>query len=64
MTARLSSATTARLVAVSAGVVGILACILTPLLPVNQTTAAFSWPAGQSLAADTPSVVAPKPTLW
>ncbi|MCX6468771.1 MAG: arabinosyltransferase domain-containing protein [Corynebacteriales bacterium] len=59
MTARLSSATTARLVAVSAGVVGILACILTPLLPVNQTTAAFSWPAGQSLAADTPSVVAP-----
>ncbi|WP_188490363.1 arabinosyltransferase domain-containing protein [Williamsia phyllosphaerae] len=59
MTARLSSATTARLVAVTAGLVGIFLCALTPLLPVNQTTSSFDWPSGQSLSPDTPSVVAP-----
>ncbi|GAA2061233.1 arabinosyltransferase domain-containing protein [Williamsia deligens] len=55
----LRSARTARLVAVVAGIVGVLACILTPLLPVTTTTASISWPTGQRLAADTPSVVAP-----
>ena len=59
MTARLPSATTARLVAVTAGLVGIVLCALTPLLPVNQTTSSFDWPTGQSLSPDTPSVVAP-----
>ncbi len=59
MTARLTSATTARLVALAAGLIGIVLCVLTPLLPVNQNTADFDWPSGQSLSPDTPSVVAP-----
>ena len=35
---------TIRLVAIIAGVVGLLLCALTPLLPVRQTTAAILWP--------------------
>ncbi|MHA3018820.1 arabinosyltransferase domain-containing protein [Mycobacterium sp. BMJ-28] len=37
-------ARTARLVAIIAGIVGLLLCALTPLLPVKQTTAAITWP--------------------
>ncbi|MBT0567558.1 arabinosyltransferase domain-containing protein [Williamsia sp. CHRR-6] len=59
MPARLTSASTARLVAAAAGLLGVLACILTPLLPVHQQTATLTWPQGQTLSADTPSVVAP-----
>jgi arabinosyltransferase A len=39
-------ARTLRLVAIVAGVVGVLLCILTPLLPAKQTTAAILWPQG------------------
>ena len=34
----------ARLVAIIAGIVGLLLCALTPLLPVKQTTATILWP--------------------
>lgn len=37
---------TVRLVAIVAGVIGLLLCGLTPLLPVKQTTAAILWPQG------------------
>ena len=39
-------ARTVRLIAIIAGVVGVLLCGLTPLLPVKQTTAAVLWPQG------------------
>ncbi|MGB3708650.1 arabinosyltransferase domain-containing protein [Gordonia sp. (in: high G+C Gram-positive bacteria)] len=42
-----------------AGLVAVLAAILTPFLPVNERTASFEWPTGQHLAADNASVVAP-----
>lgn len=34
----------ARVIAVVAGIAGILLCGLVPLLPVNQTTATINWP--------------------
>ena len=37
-------ARTLRLVAIVAGIVGLLLCALTPLLPVRQTTATILWP--------------------
>lgn len=37
----------ARLVAIIAGILGVLLCALAPLLPVKQTTAAILWPQGQ-----------------
>ncbi|WAC57824.1 arabinosyltransferase domain-containing protein [Gordonia sp. SL306] len=46
---------TAKIVAVVAGVFGFLAAILTPLLPVNQSTAELNWPQGDSVG----SVAAP-----
>ncbi|MET0451871.1 MAG: arabinosyltransferase domain-containing protein [Mycobacterium sp.] len=39
-------ARTLRLIAIIAGLVGLLLCALTPLLPVRQTTAAILWPQG------------------
>lgn len=39
-------ARTLRLVAIVAGVIGLLLCALTPLLPVRQTTATILWPQG------------------
>jgi arabinosyltransferase A len=39
-------ARTLRLIAIIAGVIGLLLCALTPLLPVKQTTAAVLWPQG------------------
>ncbi len=39
-------ARTVRLIAIIAGLVGLLLCALTPLLPVKQTTAAILWPQG------------------
>lgn len=42
-----------------AGLVAVVAAVLTPLLPVSTTTAAVTWPQGQTLNADDPSVVAP-----
>jgi len=47
---RADSSRIARLIAITAGLVGILLCGLTPLLPVTQTTAAIVWP--QGTAAD------------
>ncbi|WP_461416707.1 arabinosyltransferase domain-containing protein [Gordonia sp. GN26] len=53
------SARTARLIAIVAGVLGVVLCALTPLLPVKATDADITWPAGQELAAETSSVMAP-----
>lgn len=39
-------ARTIRLIAIIAGVAGFLLCVLTPLLPVRQTTATVLWPQG------------------
>ena len=36
----------ARLIAILAGIAGVLLCGLVPLLPVNQTTATIAWPQG------------------
>jgi len=43
---RAESPRIARLVAVIAGIAGVLLCGLVPLLPVNQTTATILWPQG------------------
>ncbi|GAB18781.1 putative arabinosyltransferase [Gordonia effusa NBRC 100432] len=53
------SAHTARLVAVIAGVLGVILCGLTPLLPVKATDASFSWPNTAQVNATTSSVTAP-----
>lgn len=37
-------ARTSRLIAIIAGVAGLILCALTPLLPVRQTTATIAWP--------------------
>ncbi|MGC4960604.1 arabinosyltransferase domain-containing protein [Gordonia sp. DT101] len=50
---------TARTVAVVAGIIGIVLCAITPFLPVKATDAAFDWPSGQSLSAESADVVAP-----
>lgn len=42
-----------------AGLVGIVLCAITPLLPVDKSTAKIDWPAGQSLSSTTASVTAP-----
>jgi arabinosyltransferase A len=39
---------TTRLVAVAAGLLGLLLCVIIPLLPVQQTTAAVLWPQGST----------------
>ena len=43
---RAQSSRIARLVAILAGVLGVVLCALTPLLPVRQTTATILWPQG------------------
>ncbi|MFT3716386.1 MAG: arabinosyltransferase domain-containing protein [Gordonia sp. (in: high G+C Gram-positive bacteria)] len=53
------SASTARLLALLGGLVAIVAALVTPLLPVHQTTATITWPQGQELGADDPSITAP-----
>ncbi|WP_232016942.1 arabinosyltransferase domain-containing protein [Gordonia insulae] len=53
------SAGTARTVAVVAGLLGVILCAITPLLPVKATDASFDWPQGQQLTADSPSIFAP-----
>ncbi|MCV7207323.1 arabinosyltransferase domain-containing protein [Mycolicibacterium canariasense] len=52
-------ARTARLVAIIAGIVGLLLCALTPLLPVNQTTATITWPQAPSADGFVGDVTAP-----
>ena len=46
LASNLVPARTLRLIAIIAGLVGLLLCGLTPLLPVKQTTAAVLWPQG------------------
>ncbi|MDY6809210.1 MAG: arabinosyltransferase domain-containing protein [Actinomycetota bacterium] len=53
------SAGTARTVAIVAGIVGAVLCVITPFLPVESTDASFEWPQGQQLSAESSSVVAP-----
>ncbi|NNG97162.1 arabinosyltransferase [Gordonia araii NBRC 100433] len=47
-----------RLVAILAGLLGIVACALTPLLPVKAVDSSFTWPQGQRLTTSS-SVTAP-----
>ncbi len=46
LASNLVPARTVRLIAIIAGVLGLLLCVLTPLLPVKQATAAVLWPQG------------------
>ncbi|HEY9266845.1 MAG TPA: arabinosyltransferase domain-containing protein, partial [Mycobacterium sp.] len=50
---------TARLVAIVAGVLGILLCALTPLLPVKQTTATILWPQASNADGFVSDITAP-----
>ena len=52
-------ARTLRLVAIVAGIVGILLCAITPLLPVRQTTATINWPQGAAANGMVTDVTAP-----
>ncbi|MGU3437319.1 arabinosyltransferase domain-containing protein [Actinomycetes bacterium M1A6_2h] len=45
-----SEYTTARLIAIVTGLLGVIFAVLTPFLPVTQTTAAFSWPQNGRIA--------------
>lgn len=56
---RVQSNRIARLVAVLAGLAGILLCGLTPLLPVVQSTATILWPQNAAPGADVGDVTAP-----
>ncbi len=49
----------ARLIAVIAGVAGVLLCALVPLLPVQQTTATIRWPQGLTADGHVGDVTAP-----
>ncbi|ORW10431.1 arabinosyltransferase domain-containing protein [Mycolicibacter longobardus] len=49
----------ARLIAVVAGITGVLLCGLTPLLPVRQTTATIAWPQGVNADGHVTDVTAP-----
>ncbi|MBV8966928.1 MAG: arabinosyltransferase domain-containing protein, partial [Mycobacteriaceae bacterium] len=49
----------ARLVAVAAGLAGIVACALVPLLPVKQTTATIRWPQGPGADGNVGQITAP-----
>ncbi|MBV9353685.1 MAG: arabinosyltransferase domain-containing protein, partial [Mycobacterium sp.] len=49
----------ARLVAVVAGIAGLLLCIMVPLLPVKQTTATILWPQGSTADGHVAGITAP-----
>jgi arabinosyltransferase A len=49
----------ARLIAVVAGIAGVLLCGLTPLLPVKQTTATIVWPQARGAAPAATSDISP-----
>jgi arabinosyltransferase A len=49
----------ARLVAIFAGVMGIVLCALAPLLPVRQTTATIGWPQGTGPGGLVGNITAP-----
>jgi arabinosyltransferase A len=50
---------TARLIALVAGIVGLLLCSVVPLLPVKQTTAKILWPQGGTADARVTGITAP-----
>ena len=52
----------ARLVAAAAGLLGALLAILTPFLPVKQTTAELNWPQNGTLASVTAPLIGYVPT--
>ncbi|SDU71126.1 arabinosyltransferase domain-containing protein [Gordonia westfalica] len=47
------------IVAAVAGLVAVVAGVLTPFLPVSTSTASITWPGGQELGAESASVTAP-----
>ncbi|HEU4362366.1 MAG TPA: arabinosyltransferase domain-containing protein, partial [Mycobacterium sp.] len=49
----------ARLIAVAAGIAGVLLCGATPLLPVKQTTATIGWPQGATSDGYISDITAP-----
>jgi arabinosyltransferase A len=51
----------ARLVAIAAGIAGIVLCALVPLLPVKQTTATIQWPQGGQIVEVTAPLVSGAP---
>ncbi|MCG7581581.1 arabinosyltransferase domain-containing protein [Mycolicibacterium sp. OfavD-34-C] len=53
------SAPPSRLIALVAGFLGLVLCGLTPLLPVNQTTATIAWPQGSSADGAVRDITAP-----
>jgi len=53
---------TVRLVAAVAGLLGALCAVLTPFLPVNQTTADLNWPQNGSLGSVTAPLIGYVPT--
>ena len=56
---RAESVRFARLIAVVAGLAGVLMCALTPLLPVDQTTATIRWPQGTGPGGTVGDITAP-----
>ncbi len=48
-----------RLIAVLAGIAGVLLCGLVPVLPVKQTTATIVWPQGSTASGNVDQVTAP-----
>ncbi|AQA21720.1 mycobacterial cell wall arabinan synthesis family protein [Rhodococcus sp. MTM3W5.2] len=56
-----TSLRTARLIAVVAGLAGLLLAVLTPLLPVKQTTASVSWPQNGALTSVSAPLVSYEP---
>ncbi|WP_116917683.1 arabinosyltransferase domain-containing protein [Williamsia muralis] len=59
VSSHIPSAGTVRWTAIVAGLVGIVLCAITPLLPVDKSTSKIDWPAGQPLSSATASVTAP-----
>ena len=59
LASNLVPARTLRLIAIIAGLVGLLLCALTPLLPVKQTTATILWPQGVGADGLVTDVTAP-----
>ncbi|WP_283632111.1 arabinosyltransferase domain-containing protein [Mycolicibacterium poriferae] len=53
------SAPPSRVIALVAGFLGLVLCGLTPLLPVNQTTATIAWPQGSSADGAVSDITAP-----
>ncbi|OBK18261.1 arabinosyltransferase domain-containing protein [Mycobacterium asiaticum] len=49
----------ARLLAVAFGIVGLILCVLVPLLPVRQTTATIFWPQGTASDGNITQITAP-----